>query len=176
MIISHWPLFDEQYACLNRSSRSSPIRLSPNIGESWRECIDDSSLNFRQLVNIHRMNWWKSPQLSSIICQDFGVGVSVSDSVPRNSEPGWFPRSWEPNNLKSNVGFEFLFLGTREPLVTCSKIEDRLYPDICVSKNTQKWFFRKVADSLRNGTLTPLVRCAILLLANFRLTSQSSER
>ncbi len=44
------------------------------------------------------------------------------------------------------------FLGTRKPVVTCSKIEDRLYPDICVSKNTQKRFFRQVPGSLRNGT------------------------
>jgi hypothetical protein len=45
------------------------------------------------------------------------------------------------------------FSETQEPVVTCSKIEDRLYPDICVSKNRQKRFFRQAVGSLRNGTL-----------------------
>ncbi len=126
MIISHWSLFDEQYVGLNRGSCSSPIRLSLIIDESPRECIADSSLNFRQLVNIHRMDWRKSTQLSSIICRESGVwGVSFEFRsqrletwagslflrtrepeiycgfrVPffRNPEPGWVPRSQERGN------------------------------------------------------------------------------
>ncbi len=71
-------------------------------------------------------------------------GVSVPSSVPRDPKPGRVSRSGELENLKSTLGFGFLFLGIqmgspfsekREPVVTCSKIEDRLYPDICVSKN-----------------------------------------
>ncbi len=47
------------------------------VGENPRESIGGSSLNFCELVNIHRMDWRKSTQLSSIICRESGVwGVS----------------------------------------------------------------------------------------------------
>jgi hypothetical protein len=174
MIISDWSLFDEQYVCLNRGSRSSLIRLSSIIGESLRECIGDSSMNSRQLVNIHRMDWRMSTQLSSIICRESGVEVSVSSSIPRN--PGirnilWVslfrnsgtvvPGAWNPSefsvprNLRTRIsaGSPFPETGAREPVVNCSKIKDRLCPDICVSKNTRKRFFRRVPGSLTNGTL-----------------------
>ncbi len=67
-------------------------------------------------------------------------------------------RVLEDLGLEIRADFPFLetrmgssFSGTRKPVVTCSKIEDRLYPDICVSKNTQKRFFRRVPDFVRNG-------------------------
>ncbi len=79
---------------------------------------------------------------------------------------------YEPENSKSSVSSGFLFSGTRglqnlgleiragspfpgirELVMTCSKIEDRLYPDTSMSKNTQNRFFRRVPSSLGNGTV-----------------------
>jgi hypothetical protein len=53
--------------------------------------------------------------------------------------------------------------GTREPVVTCSKMEAKLYPDTNVSENAQKKNFRRVPGSLGNVILrngnpdTPIV-------------------
>ena len=54
------------------------------------------------------------------------------------------------------------FPGTAEPVVTCSKIEDMLYPDINVPNNAQIRFFRRVLGSsgterYGSGTLTLLL-------------------
>ncbi len=100
MIISHWSFFDEQYVRLNRGSGSSLIRLSPIIGEGPRECIADSSLNFRQLF-----------------VENLVYGVSVSSSVPRDPKLGGFPVPENPGTREPEIycGFRVLFLGIRNP-------------------------------------------------------------
>ena len=40
-----------------------------------------------------------------------------------------------------------VFLGTRESILTCYKIEDKTYPDISVSKMQKKRFFRWIRVS-----------------------------
>jgi hypothetical protein len=53
-------------------------------------------------------------------------------------------------------------LGIREPVVTCSKVEDNLYPDTSVFENAQKTFSGKFwvpweRSLWERRTLTPLV-------------------
>ncbi len=55
-------------------------------------------------------------------------------------------------NLVSEIRADSPFLGTQKSEVACHKMKDKLYPDTSVSENAQKRFFRRVPDSLENGT------------------------
>jgi hypothetical protein len=57
---------------------------------------------------------------------------------PRTWNPSGFPVPRNPRTQEPRARCRFPFSRTWKPLVTCSQIEDRLYPDSCVSKNTEK--------------------------------------
>ncbi len=48
-------------------------------------------------------------------------------------------------------------MGTRESVVACYKMQNKLDPDTSVSENARKGFFRRVPDPLENGIPTHLL-------------------
>jgi len=77
------------------------------------------------------------------------VAFHVSSSRPRHLYQVPSCKQWK---FKSRSAF----LGTREPVVACYKMKDKLYPDTSVRENAHKWFSMRVPGSLENGTLTSL--------------------
>jgi hypothetical protein len=66
---------------------------------------------------------------------------------------GYRSISFEFRSAESGMRMNIPLMRTQKHIVTCYKMEEKMYPDIGVSKNQQKQCFSLVVGSLVNETI-----------------------